>query len=349
MLSTRLPFVRLLPWQLNRRIRESFGSVKGFLLGCCGCGAIVVVFRELLGVLAFVFLPNLEVWASAFLVRKGFCRDGGEMTEEFGREGGEVLGDWLAREPFTLVMSSGFFGFFAHCGMLRALEEEGLTPSALAGSSAGALVAGCWAAGCSAQELEEELLSLERKDFWDPGVGFGLLKGKLFQERLERLLPVSTFVDCRASLAVSTFAVATRKTCVHREGPLVPAIQASCALPFLFRPVRVQGRLHLDGGILDRPGLTAIPEGQRTFFHHLASRSPWRRRNSPVLQVPLRENMTTFVIHGLPRVNPFRLERGAEAFRIARDATKIALSRDIAASQVHVHIEHPVPGKASSR
>ena len=51
-----------------------------------------------------------------------------------------TLRDWLAGKPFTLVMSSGFFGFFAHAGVVSVLEEQGLRPARIAGSSAGALV-----------------------------------------------------------------------------------------------------------------------------------------------------------------------------------------------------------------
>ncbi|MGB1581430.1 MAG: patatin-like phospholipase family protein, partial [Nevskiales bacterium] len=57
------------------------------------------------------------------------------------------LREWLSESAFGLTMSSGFFGFFAHSGMLSALEDEGLTPARLSGSSAGALTAALWASG----------------------------------------------------------------------------------------------------------------------------------------------------------------------------------------------------------
>ena len=79
-----------------------------------------------------------------------------------------TLRDWLAESPFSLAMSSGFFGFFAHTGMLAALEEAGVLPAEVAGSSAGALVAGLWASGIDAPALEVELTRLRREDFWDP-------------------------------------------------------------------------------------------------------------------------------------------------------------------------------------
>jgi len=72
----------------------------------------------------------------------------------------QTLRDWLLEAPFSLGLSSGFFGFFAHAGFLSALEEEGLQPRAAWGSSAGALVGGAWAAGLSADEFSRVLFGL---------------------------------------------------------------------------------------------------------------------------------------------------------------------------------------------
>ncbi|MBX7195509.1 MAG: patatin-like phospholipase family protein [Sandaracinaceae bacterium] len=236
-------------------------------------------------------------------------------------------------------MSSGFFGFFAHAGLLSVLEDRGVTPCRVAGSSAGALVAGAHAAGLSAGALVAELVSLERSHFWDPGPLFGvlqggLLRGELFRERLERMLPVGSFERCRVPLAVSTFDVLSRTTHVIEEGALGSAIVASCAVPGLFRPVRREGRWLLDGGIRDRPGLAGLPAGTRVLFHHLASRSPWRRQSEFVL--PRREGLVSLVIEGLPRSGPSQLEAGREALRLARAAASRALSQPIVEDAVHV-------------
>ena len=69
----------------------------------------------------------------------------------------QVLSDWLSERPFTLTLSSGFFGFFAHTGVLTALLERDLVPHRLTGSSAGALVAGCWASGADIALMKQKL------------------------------------------------------------------------------------------------------------------------------------------------------------------------------------------------
>jgi NTE family protein len=239
-----------------------------------------------------------------------------------------TLRDWLFEAPFTLGLSSGFFGFFAHAGFVSVLEEERLLPARICGSSAGALVGGLWAAGVPARSIREELLSLRREHFWDPRPGLGLLRGALFRARLEAQLPVRTFEECPRPLAVSAYDLWARRTAVLREGALAPALHASCAVPILFQPVRIGRRSYLDGGVADRHGLAGLGAGERVLYHHLASRSPWRRRGSPALRIPDLPSLRAIAIEGLPRLGPFRLERAAEAMERAAEATRLALSRE---------------------
>ncbi len=237
-----------------------------------------------------------------------------------------TLREWLAEGPFTLGLSSGFFGFFAHAGVLAVLEEERLAPARVVGSSAGALSGGLWAAGLPAARLREELLALRREHFWDPRPGLGLLRGALFRARLEALLPVGTFEACPRPLAVSAFDLLARRTAVLEAGALAPAIHASCAAPLLFQPVRIGRRAYLDGGVLDRHGLAALRGGERVLYHHLTSRSPWRRRGSPALRVPALPSLRAVAIDGLPRLGPFRLGRAAEAMERAAEGMRAALA-----------------------
>jgi NTE family protein len=247
----------------------------------------------------------------------------------------ETLGEWLAAAPFGLAMSSGFFGFFAHAGMLAALTARGLTPVRVGGSSAGALVAGLWAGGLEAGELAELLGRLERAHFWDPAPGLGLLRGRRFDELLRAVLPTTDVAACRVPVHLSVFDVLARRTVVVERGDLPRAIRASCALPGLFQPVWIDRRPCWDGGVLDRPGLAGMPAG-RTLFHHLAGRSPWRRRGSPALALPRRPDLVSLVIADLPRSGPFKLDQGRRALERAREATARALDRPIVDDAVRV-------------
>ena len=241
-----------------------------------------------------------------------------------------TLADWLAEQPFTLTMSSGFFGFFAHTGMLEALVERGLRPARVTGSSAGALVGGLYAAGVDPAAIAQRLLSVRRVDFWDPAPGLGLLRGRKFRALLEAIVPGARLEAGRLPASLVVHDVLSHAPKSFSTGLLAPVIQASCAVPLLFQPIWLDGRPYLDGGILDRPGLSPVAAGERTLYHHLASRSPWRGTGS--LEVPSRSELTSLVIEALPRSGPFKLAVGRAAYEQALAATRRALQQPIGKS-----------------
>ncbi|HEY0192718.1 MAG TPA: patatin-like phospholipase family protein [Kofleriaceae bacterium] len=247
-----------------------------------------------------------------------------------------TLAEWLAERPFALAMSSGFFAFFAHTGMLSALLDRGLAPRLVSGSSAGALVGGAWAAGLAPDALAARLETLERGDFWDPALGAGLLAGERFDRLLRALLPVTRMRDCAVPVRISVFDILRRRTVVLDDAELPRAIRASCAVPGLFHPVWIERRPYWDGGILDRPGLAGVIEADRVLFHHISARSPWRAPGAASLAIPRRAGMTTLVIDDLPRSGPFRLDAGRLALALAREATRRALETPVTDSVVRL-------------
>jgi NTE family protein len=233
-----------------------------------------------------------------------------------------TLRDWLASSPFTLTLSSGFFGFFAHAGMLEVLVERGLRPRRITGSSAGALVGGLYAAGLEPAEIAAELLRARRADFWDPRPGLGLLRGARFRLALEKIVGDARLEATRVPAQLVVHDVLAHRPVALSSGSVARAIQASCAVPFLFQPVIIDHRPYLDGGILDRPGTTPLAPDERALLHHLESRSPWR----VTLSAPERARSTTLTLGVLPRSGPFKLEAGALAYERAKSATTLALA-----------------------
>lgn len=248
-----------------------------------------------------------------------------------------TLADHLASGPFDLLLSSGFFGFFAHAGVVRALEEAGLRPAAALGSSAGALVGGLWGAGLPADALRERLFSLRRVDFWDPDPlgllrGPGLLRGRRFDALLRDALQsvgVSRFEDCRLPVRVVVYDVALRRPVTLVSGELAPAIRASCTVPGLFQPVRLDGRRYIDGGVADRPGIGAAKRGSKLLYHHLPANSPWRRFTPAQNGVPPWPDLHLLHEPALPRLSPFHLDRGPRAYDMAREMTLRRLERPV--------------------
>jgi NTE family protein len=228
--------------------------------------------------------------------------------------------DDLAREPFTLVLGAGFFGFFAHTGVLAALEESGLVPRRVVGVSAGALAGGLWCAGLTAADIAAELVSLRRADFWDPALPLGgLLRGRRFADKLRAVLGrtgVRRVEDCRVPFCAVAHDVLGGRTLPMRSGPLDVAIRASCTVPLMFRPLVHDGRVLVDGGVSDRGGRTALAADERVLVHWLPSRRRLRLR--PREAIPTVASGHVLVTPDLPPVSPFRLEHGSAALSRAR-------------------------------
>ena len=103
------------------------------------------------------------------------------------------------------------------------------------------------------------VLEIKRADIWDVGGSGGLLKGQLFQELVERNLPVRTFEECPIPLGVTTFDLLRCKTQYITGGCLATAMRTSCTFPGLFQPVQIDGSPNIDGGVFDGVGLMALP------------------------------------------------------------------------------------------
>jgi NTE family protein len=236
---------------------------------------------------------------------------------------------WLIEEPFALAMSSGFFGFYAHLGALAALVEEDLKPSYVCGSSAGAIVTASWAAGLSVDAMRDVLFSLRRNDFWDPGLGLGLLKGRLFENKLSEILPKQNIEDCSLPLSVSVFDVFKMRAVGVTQGSIAKLVRASCSVPGLFQPVRVRHKFYIDGGLTDKAGLAGVSWRGRVLYHHLLEGSRELHKNKlPKFSASM--SVCSLVLEKLPYINPFELGEGPKAFDSAYRRIKTLLNQRFA-------------------
>ena len=192
----------------------------------------------------------------------------------------------------AVCLPGAYFGFYAHAGFVKALERQGVTPAAVAGSSAGALVAALWAGGCSGAEIERLLTGLRREDFWEPRRGLalaravltgfrgwtGLLEGDRLRVLLDRALPVRTFEECRFPLHIVTTDLTTGRRAVFQSGLLAPVVHASLAHPLLFSSVRVGESDHVDGAFVDKVPLAELlgVRADVILVHFLRSRTAGR-------------------------------------------------------------------------
>ncbi len=149
-----------------------------------------------------------------------------------------------------LCLGGGGARGFAHIGVLKAMAERGIEPSAISGCSMGGLVGALLAAGVLPDEMRERFLSIEPVRILDQARGGGLIGHKGVDRQIEKHLP-RNFDDLQVPLAVTAVDVQDGKLVVLRNGPLLPALRATSALPGLFTPVHHEGHVLIDGGLLN--------------------------------------------------------------------------------------------------
>jgi NTE family protein len=198
----------------------------------------------------------------------------------------------------AIVLSAGYFGFFAHAGFMRALEELGIDYCAISGSSAGAIVAALHASGVPAQEIIDLLLSVKRRDFWDrvgmgasvkallrKGKGWtGLIKGDLLERLIEERLRVKTFELCPRSLYVNAFNLTAGADETFYSGTIADKVRASCSYPFLLAAKVINGSTYWDGGFLSKVPIETMAAREvpdRFLIHYLPTRRTASQSWSP--------------------------------------------------------------------
>lgn len=149
-----------------------------------------------------------------------------------------------------LALSGGGAKGFAHLGVFKLLEESGLKPDIISGTSAGSLMGVLFADGYSADEIKNMFIGREFSEFAQLQIPkSGLFNYDRFQEFLKRHLRSKRIED----LSIPTVIVATDldRGCSHefRSGPIVEAVTASCCMPIVFSPVLINGVHYVDGGL----------------------------------------------------------------------------------------------------
>lgn len=158
-----------------------------------------------------------------------------------------------------LALSGGFAHGIAHLGVLKVLEEYGLKIDAFAGTSVGSIVATAYASGCPLADMIHEGLNIRWKTFGRWTVDrLGLATNERLEAMLTRVLRCTRFEDLPKPLAVVAADISTGETVVFRSGELIPPLRASCSFPGLFVPINYQGRLLVDGAIVENVPVAAL-------------------------------------------------------------------------------------------
>ncbi|HHW15675.1 MAG TPA: patatin family protein [Firmicutes bacterium] len=157
------------------------------------------------------------------------------------------------RPRVGLALGAGAARGLAHLGVLEVLEREGIPIDFVAGTSAGAVVGGVYAAGGDVVRTQGLACSLD----WDhlvkvvlPRLGF--VRADQLLELVRLLTKGKTFAQLRTPFAAVAVDIERGEEVVLEEGPVAEAILASASVPGVFEPQRWNGRLLVDGGLLNR-------------------------------------------------------------------------------------------------
>ena len=151
-----------------------------------------------------------------------------------------------------LALGSGSARGYAHIGVLDVLEKH-LPISMICGSSMGAVVGSIYCCGTDLHMLEklaEGISSKKMIDIHMPKRGF--IKGEKIQELMRILTKDMTFAQTKLPLAVVACDIAANASVVINSGKIAEAVRASLSIPGVFVPVHREGRLLVDGGVLER-------------------------------------------------------------------------------------------------
>jgi len=156
----------------------------------------------------------------------------------------------------ALVLGGGAARGFAHVGVIRALEQEKIPIDLVVGTSVGSLIGALYAAEGDSFELEWAAFQLQKDDLFDYGVmtvvmGMGLAKGERLEQFVRNRSKVANIEDLKIPFAAVATDLNWGAKVVLDRGPVARAVRASSAIPGVFQPVQVDGKLLIDGGVVD--------------------------------------------------------------------------------------------------
>lgn len=151
----------------------------------------------------------------------------------------------------ALALGGGAARGFAHVGVIKALEAQGIVPDIIVGTSAGSVVGALYAAGYSGFELQQLSMQMEESQVSDWSMpNRGVIKGDALQDFINRAVKYRTLEKLKKTFAVVATDLGSGDLIVFRTGNTGMAVRASSAVPGIFQPVSINGHEYVDGGLV---------------------------------------------------------------------------------------------------
>jgi NTE family protein len=206
----------------------------------------------------------------------------------------------------SLALGGGAARGFAHVGVIQVLEEAGLRPSFLAGTSAGSLVAAIYASGKTGAQLQQVAESMEEVAITDwtlPIFSRGMFRGEALARYVNQLVSNQLIENMPMRLGIVATDLNNGQAVLFQRGDTGTAVRASSAVPAVFQPVKIAGREYVDGGLVSPvPVRYARQMGGELVIAVDISSAPENNPANDTLQILLQ----TFAIMG-KSINSFEL------------------------------------------
>jgi NTE family protein len=151
----------------------------------------------------------------------------------------------------ALVLGAGASRGFAHIGVLKVLEQNGIPINMIVGTSAGSFVGSLYAYGFNAYQLQKIAIDIQKSDIADltiPDNGF--IKGEQLEGYVNRMLNGTPIEKLRIPFYAVATNIQTGQEVVFGKGNTGTAVRASCSIPGVFRPAVISGQMYVDGGVV---------------------------------------------------------------------------------------------------
>ena len=152
-----------------------------------------------------------------------------------------------------LALGGGAARGFAHVGVIQVLEEAGIRPNLVVGTSAGSLVAALYASGRNGQQLQSVAMEMDEAAFADwtlPLFNRGVLRGEALARYVDNQVNHKLIENMALPLGIVATDLNTGQGVLFRRGDTGTAVRASSAVPAVFLPVKIGGQEYVDGGLV---------------------------------------------------------------------------------------------------
>ena len=188
----------------------------------------------------------------------------------------------------ALVLSGGGAKGLGHVGVIKELEKYDVQVDFIAGTSMGAIIGALYALEGNFDLIDKYINVNKKKLISFSDISFslkGFVKGKVIEDLLSDLYGNSTFDDTKIPLVINAVDIHTGKEVLFKSGRIVDAVRASMSIPVVLAPKKINGKMYVDGGIVNNAPYNHIPKKYKTVIvSNVNSKIPILRENASGIQ-----------------------------------------------------------------